>query len=91
MSVAGTKWALLGGLAMTACLGIAAAQFNSSNPNTDGQLQQLDRGRGTDEPPFIAREIQERQLKRLRQEHHALLTHLESLNRLLSTAVDGHE
>ena len=54
---------------MTACLGIAAAQFNSSNPTTNGQLQQLDRGRGADEPPFIAREIQERQLKRLREEH----------------------
>jgi cell division protein ZapA (FtsZ GTPase activity inhibitor) len=31
------------------------------------------------------------ELERLRQEHHALLTHLESLNRLLSTAVDGRE
>ncbi|MGA2411698.1 MAG: cell division protein ZapA [Candidatus Binataceae bacterium] len=27
------------------------------------------------------------ELERLRQDHHALLTHLESLNRLLSTAV----
>jgi cell division protein ZapA (FtsZ GTPase activity inhibitor) len=31
------------------------------------------------------------ELERLRREHHALLTHLESLNRLLSTAVDGRE
>jgi cell division protein ZapA (FtsZ GTPase activity inhibitor) len=31
------------------------------------------------------------ELERLRRDHHALLTHLESLNRLLSTAVDGRE
>ena len=69
MSVVGTRWALLGGLAVTAGLGIAAAQFNASSPTTNGQLQQLDHGRGSDEPPFVAREMQERQLKRLREEH----------------------
>ena len=68
MSVVGAKWALLGGLAVTASLGIAAAQFGPS-PGTNGQLQQLDRTHGTDEPPFAAREMQERQLKRLREEH----------------------
>jgi hypothetical protein len=69
VSVVGTKWALVGGFAVTASLGIAAAQFNAGSPQTNGQLQQLDRGRGSDEPPFVAREMQERQLKRLREEH----------------------
>ena len=69
MSVVGAKWALLGGLVVTASLGIAAAQFNTVNPTTNGQLQQLDRTHGSDEPPFAAREMQERQLKRLREEH----------------------
>ena len=69
MSVVGTKWALVGGLAMAAGLGIAAAQFNGSSPTTNGQLQQPDHGRGLDEPPYVAREMQERQLKRLREEH----------------------
>jgi hypothetical protein len=54
---------------VTASLGIAAAQFNGSSPATNGQLPQLDRAHGTDEPPFVAREMQERQLKRLREEH----------------------
>jgi hypothetical protein len=65
VSVVGTKWALVGGLVATASLGIAVAQFN----NPPGQVQQLDHGRGSDEPPFVAREMQERQLKRLREEH----------------------
>jgi hypothetical protein len=69
VSVVGAKWALLAGLAVTASLGIAAAQFVGVNPTTNGQLQQLDRTRGSDEPPFAAREMQERQLKRLREEH----------------------
>jgi hypothetical protein len=69
VSVVGAKWALFGGLVVTAGLGVAAAQFNGSNPTTNGQLQQLDRTHGTDEPPFAAREMQERQLKRLREEH----------------------
>jgi hypothetical protein len=69
VSVVGTKWALVGGLAVAASLGIAAAQFNGGSPTTNGQLQQLDRAHGADEPPFVAREMQERQLKRLREEH----------------------
>jgi hypothetical protein len=69
VSVVGTKWALLGGLAVTAGLGIAAAQFNASTPTTNGQIQQLDRAHGVDEVPFQAREMQEKQLKRLREEH----------------------
>ena len=66
--MAGAKWALLAGLAVTASLGIAAAQFGAI-PTNNGQLQQLDRTHGSDEPPFAAREMQERQLKRLREEH----------------------
>jgi len=70
VSVVGTKWALVGVLVATASLGIAAAQFNGSSPTTNGQLQQqLDRAHAADEPPFVAREMQERQLKRLREEH----------------------
>jgi hypothetical protein len=65
----GTRWVLVGGVAILASLGIAAAQFNAQNPTTNGQLQQLDRGHSADEPPFVAREMQERQLKRLREEH----------------------
>ena len=69
MSAVGTKWALLAGLAVTASLGIAAAQFKGGNPVVDGQLQQLDRGHSPDEPSYATRELQERQLKRLREEH----------------------
>jgi hypothetical protein len=56
-------------LVVTAGLGIAAAQFNGATPTTTGQLDQLNRTHGVDEPPFAAREMQERQLKRLREEH----------------------
>jgi hypothetical protein len=59
----------MAGMAIITSLGIAGAQFNTSNPTTNGQLQQLDRSHGPDEPPFVAREMQERQLKRLRAEH----------------------
>jgi hypothetical protein len=56
-------------LAVTASLGIAAAQFVGGSPATNGQLQQLDRTHGADEPPFATREMQEKQMKRLREEH----------------------
>jgi hypothetical protein len=56
-------------LAVTASLGIAAAQFNGVSPTSNGQLPQLDRAHGADEPPFAAREMQEKQMKRLREEH----------------------
>ncbi|MGB8539414.1 MAG: hypothetical protein WCD57_23525 [Acidobacteriaceae bacterium] len=69
MSVVGAKWALLGGLVVTAGLGIAAAQFNGSNPAANGQLEQLGRAHSSDEPSYATRELQERQLKRLREEH----------------------
>ena len=71
MSVVGTRWALVGGVAIAASLGIAAAQFSgsTSNPTTNGQMGQLDHAHLPDEPPFVAREMQERQMKRLREEH----------------------
>jgi hypothetical protein len=70
VKVVGNKWARLGGMAIITSLGVAAAQYNASSPTTNGQLQQLDRGHGSsDEVPFVAREMQERQLKRLREEH----------------------
>jgi hypothetical protein len=52
-------------MAIIASLGIAAAQFNAPK----GELQPPDRSHGADEPPYVAREMQERQLKRLREEH----------------------
>jgi hypothetical protein len=60
---------MAGVVAISASVGIAVAQFSAQNPATNGQLQQLDRSHGSDEPPFVAREMQERQLKRLREEH----------------------
>lgn len=71
MSVVGTKWALVGGVVVAAGLGIAAAQFNAptNNPTTNGQIEQLDHTHMPDEPPYAAREMQARQMKRLRDEH----------------------
>ena len=75
MSVVGTKsrgmrWALIGGVAVAASLGLAAGQFNAPvNPATSGQIDQLDHTRLPDEQPYVAREMQARQLKKLREEH----------------------
>jgi hypothetical protein len=70
VKVAGTKAALVGGMAIIAGLGVAVAQFNTPTATTNGQLQQMEHSHGsTDEVPFVAREMQERQLKRLREEH----------------------
>jgi hypothetical protein len=70
VKVVGNKWARVGGMAIITSLGVAAAQYNASSPTTNGQLQQLDHAHGSsDEVPFVAREMQERQLKRLREEH----------------------
>jgi hypothetical protein len=56
---------------VAAGLGIAAAQFNAptNNPTTNGQIEQLDHTHMPDEPPYAAREMQARQMKRLRDEH----------------------
>jgi hypothetical protein len=76
VSVVGTKsrgmrWALIGGVVVAASLSLAAGQFtvpvNPVNPN--GQLDQLDHGRSPDEQPYVNREMQARQLKKLREEH----------------------
>jgi hypothetical protein len=64
------RGALIGGVTLAASLGLAAPQFNGPiNPNTSGQIEQLDRSRVPDEQPYVAREMQARQLKRLREEH----------------------
>ena len=64
------RGALIGGVTLAASLGLAAPQFNGPiNPNTSGQIEQLDRSRMPDEQPYVAREMQARQLKRLREEH----------------------
>ena len=73
MSVVGTKsrgmrWALIGGVVVVASLSLAAGQFTVPvNPN--GQLDQLDHSRSPDEQPYVTREMQARQLKKLREEH----------------------
>jgi hypothetical protein len=55
---------------VAASLGLAAGQFTVPvNPPTNGQLEPLDRSRSPDEQPYVAREMQARQLKRLREEH----------------------
>jgi hypothetical protein len=64
------RGALIGGVTLAASLGLAAPQFNGPiNPNTSGQIEQLDRSHLPDDQPYVAREMQARQLKRLREEH----------------------
>jgi hypothetical protein len=61
---------LVGGLAVAAGLGLAMAQFNQNNPITGNQVEPLDRPRtGDQQEPYVAHEMQARQLKRLREEH----------------------
>jgi hypothetical protein len=63
---------LVGGLAVAAGLGLAMAQFSApSNPISGNQVEQLDRPRIGDQQqePYVAHEMQARQLKRLREEH----------------------
>ncbi len=55
---------------VAASLGLAAGQFSVPvNPPTAGQLDQLDHSRSPDEQPYVTREMQARQLKKLREEH----------------------
>src|SRR5271165_5072725 len=65
------RWALVGGLVVAASLGVAAPQFpGPNNPTPTGQLDQLDRRNPPDDQqPFVAREMQAKQMKRLREEH----------------------
>ena len=62
-----------GALVVAAHLGMAWAQFNApinqQLPQASGQLGNNDRTRLPDDEPYGNREIQERQFKRLRQEH----------------------
>ena len=61
---------LVGGLAVAAGLGLAMAQFNQSNNPVGNQIEPLDRPRmGDTQEPYVAHEMQARQLKRLREEH----------------------
>jgi hypothetical protein len=63
--------ALVGGMTAVG-LGVAVAQFNApSNPdiNVNVQMRQADPSRPVDDEPYVAREMQARQLKRLREEH----------------------
>jgi hypothetical protein len=80
---------LVGVLAGTAHPGMALLQFGGPVPaggapsGTAGSLDNVDRGRTGDEP-YATREIQERQLKRLRQEHQQEL--VDDTNRLVKLA-----
>jgi hypothetical protein len=66
----GTRWALMGGVVLAASLSLAAGQFSVPvNPTPNGQLDQLDHSRSPDEQPYVAREMQARQMKKLREEH----------------------
>lgn len=64
------KVSIIGGLSLAASLGLAAPQFtNPSSPYSSANPHDLDRSRTPDDQPFVTREMQERQLKRLREEH----------------------
>ena len=62
--------ALVGGLAAAAGLGRSAAQFNGPvSPDVNSQMRQPSPSHSGDEEPYVTREMQARQLKRLREEH----------------------
>jgi hypothetical protein len=66
--------ALLAGISLAATLVLAAPQYGTPG-NPFGQGTAEDRGNHAgSEPPFVAREMQERQLKRLREEHQKQMT-----------------
>jgi hypothetical protein len=79
---------ILGGALAAAHLGIAWAQFNAPGnpqlPQPSGQLGNVDRTRMPDDEPYASHEIQERQFKRLRQEHQQQL--IDDTARLLQLA-----
>jgi hypothetical protein len=67
---AALRVALVAGVAVAASLGLAAPQFNvPGNSIPGGQVEQLDRSHLPDQEPYVAREMQARQMKRLREEH----------------------
>jgi hypothetical protein len=60
------------GLAVAVGLGVSVAQINTPvNPdlNVNVQMRQADPSRSVEDVPYVAREMQARQLKRLREEH----------------------
>jgi hypothetical protein len=62
--------ALVGGLAVAAGLGRSAAQFNGPvGSDVNSQMRQPSPSHSTDEEPYVTREMQAKQLKRLREEH----------------------
>ena len=79
---------LVGGLAVAAGLGLAMAQFNvPNNPISGNQVEPLDRPRmGEQQEPYVAHEMQARQLKRLREEHQKEV--FSDTNRLLQLATE---
>jgi len=61
---------LVGGIAVAAGLGRSAAQFNGPvSPDVNSQMRQPSPSHSGDEEPYVTREMQARQLKRLREEH----------------------
>jgi hypothetical protein len=57
-------------LAIAAGLGFAAPQFGPATaPSPTLPMDQLDRSHEPDDQPYVSRELQARQLKRLRDEH----------------------
>jgi hypothetical protein len=62
--------ALVGGLAVAAGPGRSAAQFNGPvSPDVNSQMRQPSPSHSADEEPYVTREMQAKQLKRLREEH----------------------
>jgi hypothetical protein len=78
---------LVGGLAVAAGLGLAMAQFNQSNNPVGNQIEPLDRPHmGDQQEPYVAHEMQVRQLKRLREEHQKEV--FSDTNRLVQLATE---
>jgi hypothetical protein len=78
---------LVGGLVVAAGLGLAMAQFNQSNNPVGNQIEPLDRPRmGDQQEPYVAHEMQARQLKRLREEHQKEV--FSDTNRLVQLATE---
>ena len=61
---------LVGGIAVAAGLDRSVAQFNGPvSPDVNSQMRQPSPSHSGDEEPYVTREMQARQLKRLREEH----------------------
>jgi hypothetical protein len=60
---------LAGGLVVAAGMGISAMQLGVPTPPNGELPGQIGRERSPDEEPYANREIQQRQMKRLREEH----------------------